>query len=293
MIKKGESLISLRDIPKKKIVKWISEIDSPLKSWDTTKKMTNIVLMFDEPSTRTKYGFEIAAKNLGHNTIDFMKDESSLKKGESLVDTVRVFSGYGVDILIIRHSERNIINYMSSLIDCPVINAGNGDGEHPVQTLIDLYMIYKKFGRFTNLNITICGDLQNARTAHGLSHFLSQYKTNKLSLVSPQPYTMPPEYLLRKNYEEFSILKGDLLAKTDVLYVTRPQTERGTTEYIFDNVFVTKEKVSHMKDNSIILHPMPRTRELPVDIDDDERAWYMKRNQMSMAVYKRVIESMV
>ena len=291
MIKKGDSFISILDKSKKDIVKWITEVDKVSNIRDNAPR--NITLMFFEPSTRTKFGFEFAAKNFGYNIQDFTGDASSIEKGESILDTCRVFEGYGTELIVFRHKDDKLVKYLDGVVDCPFVNAGNGAGEHPVQTLIDLYMIHKKFGRIRDLKIAIVGDLKNARTAHSLAYVLGQFKSNTLYFVSPQNYLMPLQYIKGNNYKLETHLNVDILNTVDVVYMTRPQIERGSSLYELDSLCLSKAQVDSMKKESIILHPMPRNRELPTILDSNPRSWYMKRNKMSMPVYTKIINSII
>ena len=238
---------------------------------------------FYEPSTRTRLGFQAAARNLGLDVMPLDISASSVAKGESLADTIRVLADYGIAALILRHPDRDSMETAISVSDCPVVNAGNGNGEHPVQTLIDLVMIYQRFGRLSDLNITMTGDILNSRTIHSLLPALTSLG-NAVTLVSDRSLSLDVESA------KADTLTPDILGETDILYMTRVQVERGSANL---PIVMTEQAQRDLNPNAIVLHPMPRLEELPVWFDADPRAAYLKRNKVGLNVMMFVLNSVI
>ncbi|MEG0571079.1 MAG: aspartate carbamoyltransferase, partial [Oscillospiraceae bacterium] len=247
-----------------------------------------------EPSTRTQMSFQTAMMRLGGKTIGFDNPQnSSVSKGESLTDTIRVVSDYA-DIIAMRHPREGSAKAACLYSGCPIINAGDGGHLHPTQTLTDLVTLKMEKGRLNNLTIGFCGDLRNGRTVHSLIKALSHYDNNKFVLVSTQKLSLPKyikEYLNTLNCEYTEVLSLDEAIKSlDILYMTRIQKERFSSEeeylsqknvYILDTV-----KLEKGKSDLIIMHPLPRVDEIETDVDDDPRAKYFK--QAGYGVYARM-----
>jgi aspartate carbamoyltransferase len=217
---------------------------------------------------------------------------SSVAKGENLADTVRTLECYA-DVIVIRHPEVGSAAIASKAARKPVINAGDGIGEHPTQALLDAFTIREELGRLDGLTITLLGDLKHGRTVHSLARLLSLYKV-KLNYVAPDILRMPAELineLNEKNVEqnEFTTLEG-CLPETDVLYVTRVQKERFTDETVYESVkgaYVIDPKVlKAAKERMIVMHPLPRVGEISMEVDDDPRAAYFR--QMEYGLYVRM-----
>ena len=249
-------------------------------------------LLFFEPSTRTHCSFKAAITNLGANYID-LPDNSSSKKGESDLDTVRTFMEY-CDCLVIRHPEIGFVNKCIEIstkfnYSVNIINAGDGAGEHPTQAINDLLFInnikYKLIKKTSNeeLTITITGDIDNGRAVHSLKSILT-----KINLKSEDTPSFKQDKWFNIQYitdiNDIHNVK-ELLSNTDVLYMTRTQTERGSAE--LNNKFIlTKDLLNCLPRNSVIMHPLPRRDELPEHIDSDPRALYFE--QAGFAVYSRM-----
>ena len=257
-------------------------VHNPLNATDRLKGQL-ISTAFYEPSTRTRLGFQTAARKLGLDVMPLDIAASSVAKGESLMDTIRVLADYGIAALVLRHRERESMDIAISASDCPVINAGNGNGEHPVQTLIDLVMIYQKFGRLTDMNISMTGDILNGRTIHSLIAALSLFD-NRITLVSDRSLS------LDASAETVESLTPEILAETDVLYMTRVQVERGSANL---PIVMTEQAQQDLNSDAIVLHPMPRLEELPVWFDSDPRAAYLNRNTTGLNVMMFVLNSVI
>lgn len=250
---------------------------------------------FYEPSTRTRLSFEAAMLNLGGSVLGFHSaDSSSASKGESVSDTIRVISCYA-DICAMRHPKEGAPLVASEKSRIPVINAGDGGHQHPTQTLADLLTIRSIKGRLNNITIGFCGDLKFGRTVHSLINALIRYDNVKIVLISPEELKVPDyvrDDVLRANNIEFKEVEKleDAMGELDVLYMTRVQKERFFNEEDYvrlkDFYILTKEKMELAKDDTIVLHPLPRVNEISVDVDDDPRACYFRQAQY--AVYVRM-----
>ncbi len=249
--------------------------------------------LFFEPSTRTKFSFEAAMKRLGGNVIGFSNTSTtSLSKGESFGDTIKMVSSY-CDIIVIRHPKEGSALLASENSSKPVINAGDGGHNHPTQTLTDLYTIRNFKKRLNNLKIGICGDLKYGRTVHSLIETLSSYENNYFTLISP-PQLKIPNYIFdvhikdsKINYEEVTSLES-AISELDILYMTRIQKERFSSEEEYrkvENCFIlNKELLKEANEDMMVMHPLPRNKEISFDVDDDKRAWYFKQAEFGMYV---------
>lgn len=253
---------------------------------------------FYEPSTRTRLSFETAMINLGGNVLGFdCADNSSVSKGETVADTIRVISSYA-DICAIRHNKEGAPLVASRYSKIPIINAGDGTHQHPTQTLTDLMTIKAKKGRLSNLTIGLCGDLKFGRTVHSLIKSMSRYDNIKFVLISPEELKIP-KYIIDntlniKNiaYEEARNLE-DVIGKLDVLYMTRIQRERFSTkeEYLRlkDSYVLDMAKMNMAKNDMIVLHPLPRVNEISVCVDDDPRAVYFEQAKYGVFIRMALI----
>lgn len=265
---------------------------------DTYRNKVMTTLFF-EPSTRTRLSFESAMSRLGGKVIgtENAAQFSSTIKGETLEDTIRVVSAYS-DVIVIRHTDIGAAERAAAVATVPVLNAGDGAGEHPTQSLLDLYTIKKEIGRLDDLHIVMIGDLANGRTVHSLSYMLANYKNIRISFTAPENVQIPnyvKKYLDEKGIayeEEYDLEK---VARTaDVLYQTRIQKERFTSlseyekacgQYIIDG-----ELLKVMKQDSIILHPLPRAGEIAVEVDEDPRAAYFRQAQNGLFVRMALLD---
>ena len=290
------SLISIDSFTKEGIENYITNTEIIENQYNINNinkllKGNVIGLLFYEPSTRTRCSFEVAIKKLGGETILVNELYSSHQKGESIEDTIKTMECY-CDALVIRHPEKNIMNKIIQVANKPIINAGDGDGEHPTQALLDIYTIYKHFRTIEQLTYTFVGDLKYSRTVHSLIKVLALYSNIRVFLIFPEGLELPREYkdLLYENgiiYYERNNLDEDVLLVTNILYMTRLQKERFSHEdYINNNFVLNKEKMVLANKNMIVLHPFPRNEEISPEIDDDPRCKYIE--QMKNGLYMRM-----
>ncbi len=249
--------------------------------------------LFYEPSTRTSASFTAAMERLGGSVIPINQVTfSSVSKGESLPDTVRTLECYA-DVVVLRHPEVGSAALAAKHARKPVLNAGDGVGEHPTQALLDALTIKEELGHLDGLTVTMLGDLKNGRTIHSLSRLLSLYKV-KLNYVAPDILRMPRELIAEldaKGVEQYEAVSlEEVLPETDVLYVTRVQKERFENPDDYEKVsgayVVDPEIMKFAKDRMIVMHPLPRVNEISMDFDDDPRAAYFR--QMEYGLYVRM-----
>ena len=249
--------------------------------------------LFYEPSTRTSSSFTAAMERLGGSVIPINEVKySSVSKGESLPDTVRTLECYA-DVIVIRHPEVGSASLAAKYAKKPVINAGDGVGEHPTQALLDSLTIKEELGYIDGLTITMLGDLKFGRTVHSLARLLSLYKV-KLNYISPEVLRMPPEIIAELEalgIEQNEYTQVDqILPDTDVLYVTRVQKERFSALEEYEKVagayVIDPEMMEIAKERMIVMHPLPRVTEISMDFDDDPRASYFR--QMEYGLYVRM-----
>lgn len=251
--------------------------------------------LFYEPSSRTFGSFIAAMQRLGGGLIPLQGvSYSSVSKGETLADTVRTFASY-TDIVVIRHPEIGSAKIAAEFCDKPVINAGDGVGEHPTQALLDLFTITDHFGSLDGINVTMVGDLLNGRTVHSLSKLVALHKNVTINLISPEMLQLPThlkEKLTAKGavINEYEKL-DQVLGKTDVLYVTRVQKERFTDLELYEKLkhhyIITPTVLKKASKSMIVMHPLPRVGEITADVDLDPRAVYLTE-QMSNGMYVRM-----
>ena len=252
-----------------------------------------LATLFYEPSTRTQMSFQTAMLRLGGQVIGFSDPmNSSVSKGESLADTIRIVSGYA-DILAMRHPKEGAAKAAALYTKCPIINAGDGGHMHPTQTLTDLVTIFGEKQTLSGLTIGICGDLKNGRTVHSLVKTLC-HSGNKFIFIST-PELGLPSYILRLLTAcgcdcEFIPSLDEALPMLDVLYMTRIQKERFTSEELYESqrdIYVLDaKKLERAKRDLIVLHPLPRVDEITYEVDDDPRALYF--HQAECGVYARM-----
>jgi len=253
-------------------------------------------LCFFEPSTRTKMSFTAAAKRLGGDVVDMgTVESSSVKKGESLADTVRVVEGYA-DALVLRHPSEGSAQMASEFVDVPLINAGDGAGQHPTQTLLDLYTIRESAG-FDDLTIGIMGDLKYGRTVHSLAHALTNFDADQ-HFISPESLQLPRSVRYDLHEEGASIREhtelDPVLPELDVLYVTRIQAERfpDESEYraIAGEYQIDTETLEAARDDLTVMHPLPRVDEIAHDIDDTDYAHYFQQAHNGVPVRMALLD---
>jgi len=247
-----------------------------------------LVNAFFEPSTRTACSFHAAMLRLGGQVVPISSTTSSFQKGETLQDTVRVLQSYG-DVLVMRHPENGAAKFAADFTRMPVINAGDGSGEHPTQGLLDILCMAEEHGKLDGLQVAMVGDLKYGRTVHSLSQMLSHFNV-KMHFISPESLRMP-DYVLEKlnkrgahyeQHKDFSKVMKDL----DVFYITRVQKERFANiedynavkgSYVIDSNFL-----KNAKRDASVLHPLPRVDEITPDVDDDSRACYFREPEYGL-----------
>jgi aspartate carbamoyltransferase catalytic subunit len=250
--------------------------------------------LFYEPSTRTRFSFETAMHRLGGRVIstENAAEFSSVAKGETLEDTIRIMNGYA-DVIVIRHYEVGAARRAAAVSRVPVINAGDGVGQHPTQALLDLYTIRKEIGAIDGLRIAMVGDLAQGRTVRSLTYLLSKFREIKMYFVAPPLLKMKDDILahLRESNiwftEETALDK--VLPEVDVVYQTRVQKERfgdrlADYEKCRGVYIINQAALRLMKPKSIVMHPLPRLQEISMDVDADPRAAYFRQAQNGLYV---------
>ncbi|KAB3534771.1 aspartate carbamoyltransferase [Alkaliphilus pronyensis] len=276
-------------------------IDLGLKIYQNPEKYSEICkgkilgTLFYEPSTRTRLSFESAMLKMGGTVLGFSDaNTSSVKKGESIADTIRCMDDY-VDILVMRHPREGAPLLASQFSTVPLINGGDGGHQHPTQTLTDLITIQEYKQEIKNLKVAFCGDLLFGRTVHSLLKTLSRFPNISFVLVSPKelqiPYHLKQELIEKYQVEitETSSLE-EYLPHIDILYMTRIQKERFFNEEDYvklkDSYILSRNKLASSKEDLLIMHPLPRVNEISYDVDDDPRAKYFE--QAKLGVYVRM-----
>lgn len=274
-----------------------------IELYKTTDHLSRYTLaaLFYEPSTRTRLSFEAAMQKLGGSVISESSVQfSSIIKGEKLPDTIRVVEGYA-DVIALRHPQEGSARIAAQFAKIPIINAGDGPGEHPTQALLDLYTIKEQFAKIDGLSITFLGDLKFGRTVHSLATLLSHYKV-KINFVAPQFLMMPDDKIKtleeRGAEVETASKLEDLSGDYDVLYVTRLQEERFADEQSallanLKGMYDLKEEFLE-KTRAVIMHPLPRVDEIPMSIDKSPKAIYFEQSRnglfIRMALLKLVLK---
>ncbi len=290
---KNRSLVSINDYSRDEYLR-ILEIAAGFEANPRQNLLNNTIVatLFFEPSTRTRLSFESAVNRLGGKIIGFSDSQSSsVTKGETLKDTIKMVSNY-CDLIVMRHPLEGSARYASEVAGVPVINAGDGANQHPTQTLLDMYSIYKTQGTLENLNLFLVGDLKYGRTVHSLLMAMSKFNTT-FYFISPPELKMPTEYKLYLDnlglkyfeYRDFTEIIND----ADIVYMTRVQKERFSDPIEYEktkNAFILRNHMlKDTRENMRILHPLPRVNEINVDVDDNEKAYYF--TQALNGVYTR------
>ncbi len=244
-----------------------------------------VATLFFEPSTRTRLSFETAVNRLGGRVIGFSDPAAtSTSKGETLKDTIKMVSNY-VDLIVMRHYLEGAARYATEVTDIPVINAGDGAHQHPSQTMLDLYSIYKTQGRLDDITVTMVGDLKYGRTVHSLLQALSHFRV-KFNLVACNELRMPEEFrtFCDNNsiaYTESAEFSPEIINSSDIIYMTRVQRERFADleeyERVKDIYTLHNAMLTDSRPNLRILHPLPRVNEINQDVDDNPKAYYFQQ----------------
>lgn len=282
----NKNVVSIRDFTRNDL-EYLFRVADNINLNSLTDALRNKILglVFFEPSTRTRLSFEAAMHSLGGTCIGLSESSSSsTEKGENLNDTLVTMNQY-VDALVLRHHKDGVARFASEICTKPVINAGSGTEEHPTQAMLDLYTIFKEFDTIDNLNIGIFGDLKYGRTVYSLLYGLSNYNPT-VYLISPDLLQLRSDALsdIKENLsvEQHSSL-SDVISKLDVIYTTRIQKERFPDLQEYERVKgsyrVDEALLENAKDDLIILHPMPRSEEIPTSLDTTKYAKYFKQIQ--------------
>lgn len=295
---KCESLVSINDFSKEEIMELLENARSFEENPNRRVLEGKVVAtLFFEPSTRTRLSFETAVNRLGGRIIGFSDAAtSSSSKGESLKDTIMMVSNY-VDLIIMRHHLEGAARYASEVSSVPIINAGDGANQHPTQTMLDLYSIYKTQGTLENLNITMVGDLKYGRTVHSLLQAMSHFNPT-FHFVAPDELKMPQEYKMFCDehnipYYEHREFSEEVINQADILYMTRVQRERFTDlmeyERVKDVYILRNSMLAHSKPNLRVLHPLPRVNEIAYDVDDNPKAYYFQQAKNGLFARQAII----
>eukprot|EP00607_Mallomonas_marina_P009697 CAMPEP_0182419656 /NCGR_PEP_ID=MMETSP1167-20130531/4061_1 /TAXON_ID=2988 /ORGANISM="Mallomonas Sp, Strain CCMP3275" /LENGTH=290 /DNA_ID=CAMNT_0024594689 /DNA_START=117 /DNA_END=989 /DNA_ORIENTATION=- len=264
-----------------------------------------LATIFYEPSTRTACSFIAAMQRLGGSVIPIYEQTSSVKKGESFEDTIRTLASFA-DAIVLRHPMKGSAVTASSVSSKPVINAGDGAGEHPTQALLDMYTIRSELGRIGGetergvpMVIAFVGDLKNGRTVHSLSLLLARYAGDSLHFVFVSPPSLSlPDYIRDRlaqanTTQEHVESLDEVIRRADVLYMTRIQRERFETEEEYNTVFgcycLDAKLMIRAKDRMIVMHPLPRLNEIHTDVDSDPRAAYFRQMENGMFMRMSVL----
>ena len=290
-----QSLISITDFSKEEYLK-IMELSEKFEANPDQSLLKGKVIatLFFEPSTRTRLSFETAINRLGGKIIGFSdSNSSSVSKGETLHDTIKMVSNYA-DMIIMRHPLEGSARFAAEVANVPVINAGDGANQHPSQTLLDMYSIRKTQGRLDDINLFLVGDLKYGRTVHSLLMAMSQFRNPIFNFVAPPELAMPDEYkhfLTQKGIRYFEHLEiNDIINQADIIYMTRVQKERFIDPVEYEkvkNVYILRnEMLAGTKSTVKILHPLPRINEIHTDVDSNPKAYYF--DQARNGVYTRM-----
>lgn len=291
---KKKDLISITDYSKEDYLN-ILELAAEFEKNPNQRLLEGKVVasLFFEPSTRTRLSFETAINRLGGRIVGFSDSgSSSVSKGETLHDTIRMVSNY-VDLIVMRHPLEGSARYAAEVAEVPVINAGDGANQHPTQTLLDMYSILKTQGTLDNINIFMIGDLKYGRTVHSLMMAMTEFENPIFNFISPDELAMPEEYKMfldQKGIRYFEHTEiNDNINHADIIYMTRVQKERFMDPIEYEkvkNVYILKNSMlKDTKPNMRILHPLPRVNEIHPDVDKNEKAYYF--TQARNGVYTR------
>ena len=291
-------LVSVANLPKEKILNLI-RMGQEFEKRPNRKLLDGriVATLFFEPSTRTRLSFETAANRLGAKVIGFTDPKvTSSTKGETLKDTIMMVSNYA-DVIVMRHYLEGAAKYASEVSPVPVVNAGDGANQHPSQTLLDLYSINKTQGKLDDLHILLVGDLKYGRTVHSLIMAMRHFNPT-FHFIAPEELSMPEElkaYCREQGikYEEQTDFNEEVIAKADIIYMTRVQRERFTDlmeyERVKDVYILRAAMLRNAKPNMKILHPLPRVNEIAYDVDDDPHAYYFEQARNGLSAREAII----
>ncbi len=302
---KGQDILSAKQFDREILLK-LFKIADKLREEIREKKVLNyakgriMATVFLEPSTRTKLSFQFAMKRLGGDVIDFDVTTSSLAKGETDIDTLRIIDGYEPDIIVLRQRKPLFPMEIKDLIKAPIINAGDGWNEHPTQALLDVYTIWREFGKVDGLRIGIMGDLKYGRTPSSLSYLLSKFNDIKIYYIAPKPLQIREDvlqYIEGKIEYEIVYDVTNIIEKLDVLYVTRLQKERLPDQSLYEKLKgsykLTADLLLRYKKIPLIMHPLPRTWELDTSVDTLPQAKYFEQAKNGLYIRAALIKEVL
>lgn len=282
----NRSLVTIAEYSKEKIL-YMLEMAKEFEKNPNRRLLEDKVVatLFFEPSTRTRLSFETAANRLGARVIGFSDPKAtSSAKGETLKDTIMMVSNYA-DIIVMRHHLEGAARYAGEISSAPIVNAGDGSNQHPSQTMLDLYSIYKTQGTLENLTIYLVGDLKYGRTVHSLLMAMRHFNPT-FHFIAPEELKMPEEYKRycqehRISYVEHTEFTEKIIAEADILYMTRVQRERFTDLMEYErvkNVYILRrDMLEGTRENMRILHPLPRVNEIAHEVDESPKAYYFQQ----------------
>lgn len=294
----NRSLVTIAEFSKEKIL-YMIEMAKQFEQRPNRRLLSGRVVatLFFEPSTRTRLSFETAANRLGARVIGFTDPKvTSSSKGETLKDTIKMVSNYA-DIIVMRHYLEGAARYASEVTDIPIVNAGDGANQHPSQTMLDLYSIYKTQGTLENLNIYLVGDLKYGRTVHSLLMAMRHFNPT-FHFIAPTELQMPEEYKLyckehHIKFTESTEFTDDSIKDADILYMTRVQRERFTDLMEYErvkNVYILRaDMLTKTRANMKILHPLPRVNEIAYDVDNCKQAYYFQQAQNGLYAREAIL----
>jgi aspartate carbamoyltransferase catalytic subunit len=307
-MEKLKHVISARQFTDPEVLLGLFESAGRMERDDAFRALTGplrgriLATLFFEPSTRTRFSFEAAMQKLGGGvlTAENARTNSSATKGESIRDTVRVVSEYA-NVIAIRHYEEGAAEEAAKISPVPIINAGDGSGEHPTQALADIYTIKKEVGWLAGLRVALVGDLLYGRTIHSLLPMLSLYSGVTIDLISPPQLRLPQKYrdfLTEKKipFREAEKLDG-VIEQADVAYITRVQSERFASREDYDAVkdvyVIDGELANQMKPEAIIMHALPRVNEIAPEVDGNSRAAYFRQAKNGLYIRMALLKYLI
>ena len=298
MIQQQRSLVTIANLSKEKIL-YLIKMAQEFEKFPNRRILEGKVVatLFFEPSTRTRLSFETAANRLGARVIGFTDPKvTSSSKGETLKDTIMMVSNYA-DLIVMRHYLEGAARYASEVAPVPIVNAGDGANQHPSQTMLDLYSIYKTQHTLENLNIYLVGDLKYGRTVHSLIMAMRHFNPT-FHFIAPKELSMPEEYKIYCKehgikFEEHEDFNQDVIGGADILYMTRVQRERFTDlmeyERVKDVYILKNAMLKRAKENMKILHPLPRVNEIAYDVDENPHAYYFEQAHNGLYAREAII----
>lgn len=295
-------VIEAQQFDRKSLEELFTLADSLKEKRNVSLKGKILASLFYEPSTRTRFSFESAMMRLGGNvlTTENAREFSSAIKGETLEDTIRIINHYA-DVIVLRHYETGSAERAAGVSNIPIINAGDGAGQHPTQALLDLYTIRKELGHIDGTGIAMVGDLKNGRTVRSLSYLLGKYKKICIRFVSPPELQIGAdikEYLKKHAviFDEHGALEP-LLPMVDVVYQTRIQKERFSDPKEYEKFkgryVLTRANTKSMRPGAIIMHPLPRVDEIHPDLDSSPRAAYFRQASYGVLVRMALLTTLL